>query len=427
MSRFNSKKIKAVLFITLCLYSPLLISMTFQTANSVEDYDIFISNSSITYELNYTIEYKSYRTSPTYFKVWAPWVNNWSSDQTSEIISKTDPENVLNHTFDAYDIYNNTYDYYYKELEGKDGDQSFLLQYQYEVNSSGIKYEIPDNLTVDNYDTSSNLYQYYTSYQPYTEINDTNIINAALDITEGLSSLNEMIKEIYLYVVSTLVYTETNEVKGAAEALLTKTGDCSEYASLMVALLRTVGIPARKVLGIALLDEDPESSAPKYDVKVGDVWSYSYEEGNIPGHAWVQYYIPEIDTWVSADPTWGNGLYPSGEQYALKYLNQMDYIHLITTVGGYYGLGIEPPLDLLDSDAEGMPEFPFFYPVWNTPYYDLSLTYDFKVIDVNLTKNSTIGIPNMFIIIGFGSGIFILFALIGIAGISKSNKKETYR
>ena len=426
MSQLNSKKIKAIILIILSIYSILLININFQKAYSVNDDSIFISNSSITYELKYTIEYQSYRSTPTFFKVWAPWVNNWSTDQTSKIISRKDPENVLNHTFDEYDIYNNSYDYYYKELEESSGDQSFFLQYQYEVNSSGIKYEIPDNLTVDNYDKSSTLYQFYTSYQPYCETNDTNIINTAVDLTDGISSLNEIIEEIYLYVVSTLVYTETNEVKGAAAALLTKTGDCSEFSSLMVALLRTVGIPARKVLGIALLDEDPDSPAPRYDVKVGDVWSYSYEDENIPGHAWVQYYIPEIG-WVSADPTWGNGLYPNGEDYALKYLNQMDYIHLITTVGGYYGEGIEPSLDLLDSDEEGMPEFPFFYPIWNTPDYDISLTYDFKVLDVNLSENSTVGIPNMFIIIGIGGGIFLLFALIGIAGIKKSNKKGNYR
>ncbi|MHA1475777.1 MAG: hypothetical protein ACTSQ5_11395, partial [Promethearchaeota archaeon] len=177
---------------------------------------------------------------------------------------------------------------------------------------------------------------------------------------------------------------------------------------------------------------DPENQVPKFDVKVGDVWSYSTVDENIPGHAWVQYYIPELG-WVSADPTWGNGLYETdeqnAEQYALEYLNQMDYIHLITSIGGYYGLGIEPPLDLLDSDEEGMPEFPFFYPIWNTYNYDISLTYDFKCIDVNLSGNPTIEIPDLFIIVGMGAGIFLLFALIGVAAIKKNinNKKVNYR
>ncbi|MHA1561842.1 MAG: transglutaminase-like domain-containing protein, partial [Promethearchaeota archaeon] len=381
MSQLFSKKNKAIILLILSICSPLLISITFKSAYSAGSDQIFDSNSSITYELTYTIEYQSLKTTSTFFKVWVPWVNNWSADQSSKMISQTLPENVQNHTFDEYDIYNNSYDYFYKEMDGISGDQSFFLEYKYEVTSSGIKYEIPDNLTLDNYDKSSNLYQYYTSYQPYTETNDTNIIDTALNVTDGMSSLNEMIEAIYLYVVENIQYAVLSEAIGAAAVLSTKVGDCSEYSSLMVALLRTIGIPARKVLGIALTDEDPENQVPKFDVKVGDVWSYSTVDENIPGHAWVQYYIPELG-WVSADPTWGNGLYETdeqnAEQYALEYLNQMDYIHLITSVGGYYGLGIEPPLDLLDSDEEGMPEFPFFYPIWNTYNYDISLTYDFK-------------------------------------------------
>lgn len=427
MSHFYSTKIKAIILIFLSIYSPLLISITFQNAYSAGNDYVYNPNSSITYMLNFTIDYEAHKTYPTFFKIWNPRIENWSTDQTSEIVSQIYPENVLIHNFDEYDIYNNSYDYFYKEMEGISGDQSFFLQYQYEITSSGIKYEIPDNLTIDNYDKNTNLYQYYTSYQPYCETNDTDIIETAFSVTEGITSLNEMIEAIYLYVVENLQYIAMTEAIGAAAALSTKSGDCSEFSSLMVALLRTIGIPARKVLGLVLVDGDVSSPTPKFDAKVGDVWSYSYEEDTIPGHAWVQYYVPGIEAWVSADPTWGNGLLESGEQYALQYLNQMDYIHLITTVGDYYGEGIEPPLDLLGSDEEGISEFPFFYTIWNSANYDLSITYDFKCIDVNLSEDPTIELPDLFIIIGIGGGIFLLFVLIGVAGIKKSNKKGNYR
>ena len=432
MSHLHSKKIKAIIFIILSLYSPLLISITSQSAFSIGNDTFFNSNSSLTYELNYTIEFESYYSHPTFFEIWVARLENWTTNQNSEINSQINPTNVRNHTLDEYDIYNNSYDYYYKELEGLSGDQSFNLQYQYEITSSGIKYEIPDNITLDNYDKSSDLYKFYTSYQPYCETNDTNLINKALSVTYGISSLNEMIKAIYLYVVKNLQYNVLPKPIGASAALSTGSGDCSEFSSLMVALLRTIGIPARKVLGIALTDGDVSSQTPKFDVEVGDVWSYSTDEDNIPGHAWVQYYIPEIG-WVSADPTWGNGLYQSSENYALEYLNQMDYVHLITSVGGYYGLGIEPPLDLLDSDEEGIPEFPFYYALANSSTYnDFSFTLDFKCIEVNLSENPTIEIPNLFIILGIGGGTFLIFALIGIAAIkknksNKSNKKTYYR
>ena len=431
MSHLHSKKMKVILLIILSIYSPILISITSQSAFSIGNDSFFNSNSSITYELNYTIEYESHYDIPTFFEIWVARLENWTTDQNSEIISQKNPSNLRNHTLDEYDIYNNSYDYYYKELEGKSGDQSFNLQYQYEITSSGNEYEIPDNITLDNYDKTSELYQFYTSYQPYCETNDTNIINTALSVTDGMSSLNEMIKAIYLYVVENLQYNVLTESIGASEALSTKSGDCSEFSSLMVALLRTVGIPARKVLGIALVDGDVSSPTPKFDVEVGDVWSYSTDEDNIPGHAWVQYYIPGSEFgWVSADPTWGNGLYESGEKYALEYLNQMDYVHLITSVGGYYGSGIEPPLDLLDSNEEGIPEFPFYYALANSSTYnDFSFTLDFKCIEVNLSEDSRLEIPNLFIILGIGGGTFLIFVLIGVVAISKnkSNKKKYYR
>ena len=100
-------------------------------------------------------------------------------------------------------------------------------------------------------------------------------------------------------------------------------------------------------------------------------------------------------------------------------------------MGGYYGMGIDPPLDLLGSDEEGMPEFPSFYPIGNSTNYNFSFTLDFKCIEVNLsedtpTENSE-WITLLLSIIGGGS--FLLFALIGIAAIkkSKSSKKEYYR
>ncbi len=423
MIQFLSKNTKAIILIILCLYSPFLISINFQRAFSFQNDLLFNSNSSITYELNYTIDYQSYKVSPTVFEIWVARVENWSVDQSSEIHTQINPDNVVNHTLDEFDIYNNSYDYFYKEMEGISGDQSFNLQYNYEITSSGIKYEIPDNLTLDDYDKNSNLYQFYTSYQPNLEINDTDIINTAQSITDGKSSLNEMIEAIYLYVVKNLQYTVLSIPIGAAAALSTKSGDCSEYSSLMVALLRTIGIPSRKVLGISLVNDE---LMPKYEAEVGDVWSYSTEANNIPGHAWVQYYIPNMG-WVSADPTWGNSLYESGQDIS-QYLNQIDYLHLITTIGDYYGMGIDPPLDLLDSDEEGMPEFPFFYPIGNSTNYDFTWTLDFKIIEVNFAEDAPTDWITIFLL-AVGGGSFLLFALIGIAAIkkSKSSKKEYYR
>jgi len=399
MSILQTKKKTALLLMLLSISIPFLIGPTIQHAVSTEENQVYRSNSSISYDLNYTINYQSLINSPTIFKIWIARINNWSTVQSSDIFNQTSPENIANQTLGDFDIYNNSYDYYYKEMEGNSGDQSFNLQYRYKVTSSGIKWDIPDNLTLDIYDKDSPLYKFYTSYQPYVETNDTDIINTA----------------------------QADSI-GAAAALATKKGDCSEFSSLMVALLRTIGIPARKVLGFALVDSDGDTPTPKYDVKKGDVWSYSTKDNNLPGHAWVQYYIPgEGLGWVSADPTWGNSFYQYGDKYSLEYLNQIDYLHLITTVGDFYGEGINPPLDLLGSGEEGIPEFPFFYPIGNATNYNFSFELEFKCTDVNLSEETSTPFSIWpFVIIG-SSGSLLCIIIVFAAVIKRKGKKNKYQ
>jgi len=428
MSILQTKKKTALLLMLLSISIPFLIGPTIQYAVSTEENQVYRSNSSISYDLNYTINYQSLINSPTIFKIWVARINNWSTVQSSDIFNQTGPENIANQTLGDFDIYNNSYDYYYKEMEDNSGDQSFNLQYLYNVTSSGIKWDIPDNLTLDIYDKDSPLYKFYTSYQPYVETNDTDIINTAQTLIEGKSSLNEMIEAVYLYVVKNLEYTARADSIGAAAALATKKGDCSEFSSLMVALLRTIGIPARKVLGFALVDSDGDTPTPKYDVKKGDVWSYSSQNNNLPGHAWVQYYIPGAGLgWVSADPTWGNSFYQYGEKYALQYLNQIEYLHLITTIGDFYGQGINPPLDLLGSDEEGIPEFPFFYPIGNATNYNFSFELEFKCTDVNLSEETSTPFSIWpFVIIG-SSGSLLCIIIVFAAVIKRKGKKNKYQ
>jgi transglutaminase-like putative cysteine protease len=67
-----------------------------------------------------------------------------------------------------------------------------------------------------------------------------------------------------------------------------KTGYCEYYASAMVVLARTVGLPARMVIGYASNEYDPESG------------QYIVRQAN--AHSWVEIYFPEIG-WVEFEPT----------------------------------------------------------------------------------------------------------------------------
>ena len=158
----------------------------------------------------------------------------------------------------------------------------------------------------------------------------------------------------------------------------------------MVGLLRAAGIPARKVLGLGLIEGTVDSPTLKLDMKAGDTWYYQMgSEYEIPGHAWVQYYVPGLG-WVSADPTWGQPYIEYGEDSALQYLYNMDYVHLITTVGGWYEDGIDPPLFFEDKESAGMDEFPFIYPIASPVPYVFDFRIDFKVISFSQVNPDSI-------------------------------------
>jgi transglutaminase-like putative cysteine protease len=89
------------------------------------------------------------------------------------------------------------------------------------------------------------------------------------------------LKSIYYFVNNHIKYIFDDKTWGAFDALKTGFGDCSEYASLMVALCRANGIPAKVVYGITT------------------------EHYNTPLHEWAEVYIDGIG-WVAFDPTSGN-------------------------------------------------------------------------------------------------------------------------
>ncbi|MDI6642838.1 MAG: transglutaminase domain-containing protein [Candidatus Hodarchaeaceae archaeon] len=104
------------------------------------------------------------------------------------------------------------------------------------------------------------------------------------------------------YVVNRLNYQVQDNRHGALWAYLNRTGDCSEYTDLSIALARASGIPARAMYG----------------------WGY-YEEENLRGHAWLEYYFPGVG-WQPADPTW--------DETFKAYFARLDPIHLTRNVRG---------------------------------------------------------------------------------------------
>jgi len=84
------------------------------------------------------------------------------------------------------------------------------------------------------------------------------------------------------WVSSRLQYQENPVTRSAVEALEDRAGDCGEYTTVMVALLRAMGIPARRATGLL------------------------YDFDTLSAHAWVEVALPKRNGethWFVADPT----------------------------------------------------------------------------------------------------------------------------
>ena len=102
------------------------------------------------------------------------------------------------------------------------------------------------------------------------------------------------------WVSSQLQYQESPVTRSAVEALEDRAGDCGEYTTVMVALLRAMGIPARRAVG------------------------RFYDFDTLSAHAWVEVALPKRSGephWFVADPTFAWATAIEEEKAAYVQLN----------------------------------------------------------------------------------------------------------
>lgn len=133
-----------------------------------------------------------------------------------------------------------------------------------------VNANIRDNLSVF---LHPNLYAWYTK--------DSNIVQVALDMNEGLKGQQEIVDAVKEYVRRNLTYdhffalqVKRGYMPDVDKVLEKNKGICFDYAAVTVSLLRIQGIPARLCMGDA--------------------------DGAY--HAWVSYYID--NAWHDYDPTY---------------------------------------------------------------------------------------------------------------------------
>ncbi|MCO6455405.1 MAG: lasso peptide biosynthesis protein [Pirellulaceae bacterium] len=117
---------------------------------------------------------------------------------------------------------------------------------------------------------------------PFIESDDPAIVARAAELTAGAGTRWEAVRRIGRWVHDEIAY-KIADTPSARLALEKKQGDCGPHATLMVAMLRAVKIPARLVGGLV------------YAPNLG---------GSFGQHAWVEVQMGPAG-WVALDPTTG--------------------------------------------------------------------------------------------------------------------------
>lgn len=200
------------------------------------------------------------------------------------------------------DEFNNTYDLFNATLNTS---EIITLSQRYTIKLNDVVFGSIQDSDIGVYDTSDEMFDLYcNNTETYYERNDPDLIAASNQIVNPSDNPLEKARKICANISNYLVYDGTLPAQelGASWAFANRRGDCSEYSSLMITLLRIQGIPARKITGHLL------TSASDYNPAVGEVTNYyatSTGSTNLLGHAWLEYYIPDIG-WIACEPQIGS-------------------------------------------------------------------------------------------------------------------------
>lgn len=178
-----------------------------------------------------------------------------------------------------------------------------LTSVDFSVNPDSVGTTIPSELTV-----------YTEPVDGLYESDDPGIQSLAQSLTENTDNPYYKAMQIFDWLLENMTYVRQTSEHGALYGFTNKSGDCTEYANLFVAMARSVGIPAKGIAGNAYLN--------LYNISAGPT------DINETGHAWAIFYVPNYG-WLPADGVWPLVVGSFGE---------IDYAHVVGAVTGGDGV-----------------------------------------------------------------------------------------
>ena len=187
-----------------------------------------------------------------------------------------------------YDSNGNEYTYY---TIVEDQTSDFFVQLDYEAETEVDLSQGFSSTTLFPTGITSEFTMPTANIQSY----DSDIISKAQSLTDGCATMQEAVEKIEKWVVGNISYassvTEDNSDEDASEVFERKTGNCAGYVNVMIALLRSVNIPARFVSGVAM----------PYSFQM-PIQGSSHNWGTMSGlHAVYEVYYPDKG-WIMGDP-----------------------------------------------------------------------------------------------------------------------------
>ncbi len=184
---------------------------------------------------------------------------------------------------------NTSYDYILKENDTiplQLGNGQYTVLVLESVGGNKFKQVSKEVVTLKSIDTNE---VYLQSIQMINWNNEMNAIKKAKELTKNAKNDKEKVEAIYNYIIANISYDndkaskiKSNYIPKIDETLKAQNGICYDYASLFGAMLRSVGVPTKLVMG-----------------RKNDIKEY---------HAWNQVFLEDSNEWINIDTTYDAGL-----------------------------------------------------------------------------------------------------------------------
>ncbi len=256
----------------------MLMGTVFAVVYTQEKDDVIKGN--IDYKLSYTYNMKnSGPLNLTKVTVRLAEVKSWEPVQKVRDFKAQTPAN-----FSTTDEYENSYLWY--EYEDFKVNQSISLRFDVNLSLPILDYT---NLKFPKIEPGDDLlYRQFMTYNPIADNLDPGIQKLAAELASSGNDL-EFVYNAYNFSSTYIKYKLLTQIRGAKFALLNGYGDCDEYTSMFIALLR-----ARNIGAI-------EHTAWLADFAPGFVTT----DAGAAAHAYPMFYIPGYGV-LPVDPTRGS-------------------------------------------------------------------------------------------------------------------------